>query len=70
MGNEIKQNRIHGGARAGVAVRGPSNGNFVEQNDATGNGLANLAPSGRFDLFDSEIPPDNVWERNKGTSNF
>jgi parallel beta-helix repeat protein len=70
-GNRIAQNRVHGHARAGIAILGPSNGNFVLQNNATGNGLNDppLGPSTTFDLFD--LPPvNNTWERNQGRSNF
>lgn len=68
-GNVVAQNRIRGHVRAGVAILGLSNGNRVAQNDARGNGLGDLAPSGSFDLFDAP-PTDNTWERNQGTANF
>ena len=47
----------------------PHHDNFILQNNCTANGLANLAPSGTFDLFDA-LPANNIWGRNQGTSNF
>ena len=67
-GNLVAGNIIHEHARAGVTVRVASAGNFIRDNDATGNGRANLAPTLTFDLFD-EGPEDNTWQRNQGTSN-
>ena len=69
-GNIIRSNRIHEGPRAGIALRGQSAGNVIEDNDVTGNGLNNLAPSLRFDLFDDSIGGGNTWRRNSGRSNF
>ena len=70
-GTVIAQNRIHENARAGIAIMGPASRNLIRQNNATGNSRAGftLAPCYPFDLFD-ELPVDNVWERNQGTSNF
>jgi nitrous oxidase accessory protein NosD len=67
--NEVAQNRSHQNARAGVVVLDSGMDNFIGQNNATGNGLADVAPSGTFDLFDQgEL--NNTWRNNKGTSNF
>lgn len=41
----------------------------MESNDATGNGLLNLAPSLLFDLFDAP-PLNNTWTNNQGRANF
>ena len=68
-GNRVAQNRCHECLRAGVAVLEPHHDNFILQNNCTGNGLANLAPSGTSDLFD-DLPVNNIWGRNQGTSNF
>lgn len=35
----------------------------------TGNGLEDLVPSRRFDLWDAP-PVNNLWQQNQGTSNF
>lgn len=67
--NFVGQNRIHQNHRAGVAIFQAATGNFVQQNDARGNGVGNLSPSFRFDLFD-QGDVDNVWLRNQGTTNF
>ena len=37
--------------------------------DATGNNLSRLASCLTFNLFD-ELPVDNTWKKNRGTSNF
>lgn len=68
--NRVAQNRVHQNRRAGISLFAEAFGNSVLQNNATGNGLLNLAPSGTVDLFDASVPPDNVWARNQGTSNF
>jgi parallel beta-helix repeat protein len=67
--NVVAQNRSHQNARAGVVVLDPGNNNFIGQNNADDNGLADVAPSGLFDLFDQGAL-DNFWENNLGTSNF
>lgn len=67
-GNLVAQNTIHENARAGVTVRTAATGNFIRDNDATGNGRANLPPTLTFDLFDEGLE-DNTWQRNQGTSN-
>ena len=41
----------------------------MENNNATGNGLLNLAPSLRFDLFAAN-PLENLWRNNQGNANF
>jgi parallel beta-helix repeat protein len=70
IGNLVAQNRAHENQRAGIAVVGTSNaGNFIRQNNATGNGLANITPTFAFDLFD-EGAVDNTWVRNQGRSSF
>jgi parallel beta-helix repeat protein len=67
--NEIAQNRSHENARAGVVVLTAGEDNFVVQNKAAGNGLADVPPSGTFDLYD-QGDLDNTWRNNKGTFNF
>lgn len=62
-GNVIAQNRVHGNARAGIAVRNGTSGNFILQNNAKGNGLENLGPSLTSDLFGDL---DNTWQNNQG----
>jgi parallel beta-helix repeat protein len=73
--NHVLQNRAEGNQRAGVVVldatgTGGAAGvdNIIGQNNAKGNGLANVGPSGTFDLFDQGIE-DNIWKNNQGTFN-
>lgn len=68
-GNIIRANTIHDNGRAGIAILGTSAGNTVENNDATGNGLLNLAPSLAFDLF-AALAGQNTWRNNQGRANF
>lgn len=68
-GNVIRQNRSHENDRAGVAVLDGGSDNFIGQNNAKVNGLANVEPSFGFDLFD-QFDLDNIWVRNQGTPNF
>jgi parallel beta-helix repeat protein len=68
-GNQVGQNSSHENQRAGIVVLDPGSGNFIGQNKATGNGLADVAPSGTFDLFDQGLL-DNIWRNNEGTANF
>lgn len=67
--NIIRSNSIHDNGRAGLAILGPAVGNTVENNNATGNGLLNLAPSLRFDLF-AAVFANNAWRNNTGNANF
>lgn len=75
--NTVVQNRSHGNARAGIVVLDPEGpepppagvDNFIAQNNAKDNGVADVPPSGLFDLFD-QGDLDNIWERNQGTFNF
>ena len=69
-GNVIRNNRLHGNGRAGVSIEGVARGNTVEGNDATGNGLLNIAPTLAFDLFNQLLPVDNIWRNNSGNANF
>ena len=70
-GNIIEENEIHGNARTGIDVREFSDGNFMIENDATGNAGVSDASSSAFDLNDGGFPPlGNTWEDNEGTSNF
>lgn len=69
-GNIISGNRLHEGPRAGIALRGQSGGNVIEDNDVTGNGVQNVAPSFGFDLFDDSTGSGNIWRRNSGRANF
>ena len=41
----------------------------MTNNNATGNGLLNLAPSLRFDLFAANLL-ENSWRNNSGTANL
>lgn len=66
--NRVVQNRSHENRRAGVAALDSASGNFIGQNNATGNGLADVAPSGTFDLFDQGAL-DNTWRNNQGNFN-
>ncbi len=66
--NLIQGNRAHANGRAGIAILGTASGNTVQNNDATGNGLANLSPSLRFDLY-AAAPAANTWRDNAGASN-
>lgn len=65
-GNLIEGNEVHLNGRAGIDVRNGSSGNFIIDNDATGNAFLD---SGTFDLHD-EGALDNTWEGNEGNSNF
>jgi parallel beta-helix repeat protein len=67
--NYVWQNVIHSSHQPGVLVPEPSNGNFILENDVTGNGMLHLAPSGRFDLWD-EGPMNNVWRGNRAYAPF
>lgn len=67
--NIIRNNRVTGNGRAGIAAVGLASGNTIEGNNATGNALLNLAPSLLFDLFDAP-PLDNTWQNNQGRFNF
>jgi len=69
FGNLILRNTIHENARAGITARQAATGNVIRDNNATGNGTANLAPTLDFDLFDEGLK-DNTWERNQGRANF
>lgn len=67
----IVRNRVHDNLRAGIAIRGAAHAdNVIKQNDATGNGLSDLLPSGTFDLFEEDATINNTWSNNAGTSNF
>ena len=68
-GNIIRNNRVTGNGRAGIAVGLDASGNTIEGNNATGNALLNLAPSLLFDLFDAP-PLDNTWQNNQGLFTF
>ncbi|HWK11434.1 MAG TPA: hypothetical protein VNR64_15335 [Vicinamibacterales bacterium] len=68
-GNIISSNTVHANGRAGIAILGANRGNTVRDNDASGNGLLNLPPSLRFDLFEAVIG-GNLWQNNQGTTNF
>lgn len=61
--NTLRNNRVHNNGRAGIAVQGAHN--RIEGNDASGNGLLNIAPSCQLDLVDfREL--DNDWVGNTG----
>ena len=63
-GNFFGQNRSHENDKAGIAVRDGTAGNVIGQNNAKGNGLADVPPSFTFDLFGDL---DNTWQNNQGT---
>jgi parallel beta-helix repeat protein len=65
-GNRVVQNRVHGFAGPGIIAMASAEGNFIEQNNARGNGLSYAAPQ-NVDLFDQSQPIDNAWNRNQGT---
>lgn len=65
-GNKVAQNRIHGFPGPGIIAMASAEGNFIEQNDARGNGRSFAAPQ-NVDLFDHTQPADNAWNRNLGT---
>lgn len=67
--NIIRNNIVRDNGRAGVGILGTGRGNTVENNNVTGNGLLNLAPSLRFDLF-AAVPANNTWRNNQGSANF
>ena len=62
--NVVQGNRVHGNRRAAIAVWGQHN--RLDANDATGNGLGNLAPSCSADMMDWGAL-DNDWSGNSGT---
>ena len=68
-GNMAFKNEVHENQRSGICIMGAAQDNVVLKNDATGNNLSGLAPCLTFNLFD-ESPVDNIWRKNKGTSNF
>jgi parallel beta-helix repeat protein len=68
-GNRLERNHLEGNQRAGIAVMFSAADNFILQNDARGNNLANLAPCFRCNLLDL-TPLGNTWEKNKGTFNL
>src|SRR5215831_14557093 len=68
-GNLVLKNEVHENQRCGVCIMGAAQDNVVLKNDATGNNLSGLAPCLTFNLFD-DPPLDNIWRKNKGTSNF
>jgi parallel beta-helix repeat protein len=68
-GNLVLKNRAHENQRCGICIMGAAQDNMVLKNDATGNNLSGLAPCLTFNLFD-ELPVDNIWRKNQGTSNF
>jgi parallel beta-helix repeat protein len=64
-GNRVAQNRIQGFAGPGIILMASTVGNFIEQNQARGNGLSYGSPQ-NVDLFDSNAPGANAWNRNLG----
>ncbi len=67
--NKIESNLIHGNTRAGIALFDIAHDNVIRNNDATGNALSGIDPSGPYDLWDEGVL-DNTWTNNEGTSNF
>ena len=69
--NTIHGNTVHDNGRAGIAILSvTARGNSVENNNASGNGLLNLAPSLRFDLFAATAADSNTWRNNQGNASF
>ena len=68
-GNLVLKNRMQENQRCGVCIMGAAQDNVVLKNDATGNNLSVLAPCLTFNLFDDSTV-DNIWKKNRGTSNF
>jgi parallel beta-helix repeat protein len=64
--NHVEQNRVHGFAGPGILLMASASLNFIEQNNASGNGLSSASPQ-NVDLFDASDPVDNTWLRNLGT---
>jgi parallel beta-helix repeat protein len=69
-GNLALENKVHENQRSGICIMGAARDNVVLRNNATGNNLSGLAPCLTFNLFDDSLPVDNIWKKNKGTSNF
>jgi len=65
-GNLIEGNEVHQNGRAGIDVRNGSSGNFIIDNDATGNAFLD---NRTFDLHDQGVF-DNIWKDNEGNANF
>ena len=62
--NVVRNNRVQGAYRAGIAVWGQHN--IIEGNVVSGSGSLNMPPSCRLDLMDlREL--DNTWRNNIGT---
>ena len=68
-GNLVLKNRVQENQRCGGCIMGAAQDKVVLKNDAIGNNLSGLAPCLTFNLFD-ESPVDNIWKKNRGTSNF
>jgi parallel beta-helix repeat protein len=68
-GNLVAKNQMHENQRAGVCIMGSAINNYILKNNATDNNLSGLPPCLTFNLFD-DLPVDNIWDRNQGTSNF
>lgn len=67
--NTIQLNEVHNNSRAAIAMLISAHDNTIEQNDGTGNGFENIAPSYNFDLMDrGEL--NNIWISNLGTANY
>ena len=61
--NVVRNNRVQGTSRAGIAVYGQHN--IIEGNTVSGSGSLNMPPSCRLDLMDlREL--DNTWRDNTG----
>ena len=65
-GNLIGGNEVHQNGRSGIDLGDGSSGNFIIDNDATGNAFLDI---GTFDLNDAGVL-DNTWEGNEGNSSF
>ena len=69
VANLIQQNTIRSHTRTGIWISEPNNGNFILQNDVTGNGMLWLPPTGRYDIFD-DPPMNNIWQGNRAYAPF
>jgi len=68
-GNLIANNYLRRHTRAGISAAGGAIDNSFVLNQAEGNGLANVAPSMGFDIF-QDAASSNAFSGNKGRSNF
>jgi len=67
--NLVQENTLHSNYLRAIEIDEPNNGNWVLNNNATGNSIQHRGPPGRFDLWDvGEM--NNVWQGNQAYSPF